>query len=296
MEKRILVTAAGGNQGKILIPKLAKAGFTVRAMRFSKGADELLALGASDVVIGDASNPNDIEKAMEGVSTIYHVGPTAHPREKAMGLTVIEAARKAGDKHLIYSSTMHAATSEMVPHRVKNEIEEQLVQSGVEFTILKPSGYMVPRFLQSAFTTGTLHVFFDPDRGQAKTSLDDFTDVVVKIASERERHFAASYELNSDVCHSVREIVGMISKVTKKDINIHRISVERLLRGVYGSSFDPDELQYEINAFQSMATWCDKHDLVGNTNVMTWLLNRNPMTMAAYIQQQWGYIRPMRSR
>src|SRR6266446_1888207 len=56
MEKKILVTAAGGNQGKILIPKLAKAGFTVRAMRRSKGADELLAIGASDVVIGDASN------------------------------------------------------------------------------------------------------------------------------------------------------------------------------------------------------------------------------------------------
>jgi nucleoside-diphosphate-sugar epimerase len=289
---KILVTAAGGNQGKILIPKLAKAGFTVRAMRFSKGADELLALGASDVMIGDASNPSDVEKAMEGVSTIYHVGPTVHPHEKAMGLTVIEAARKAGDKHLIYSSTMHAATSEMVPHRVKNEIEEQLIQSGVDFTILKPSGYMVRGFLQSAFATGTLHVFFDPDRGQAKTNLDDFTDVVVKVACERERHFAASYELNSDVCHSIHEIAAMISKVTKKDINVRRIGVEQLLRATYGSSFDPDELRYEIDAFQSMATWCEKHDLVGNTNVMTWLLNRHPMTMAAYIQQQWEAFRP----
>jgi uncharacterized protein YbjT (DUF2867 family) len=180
MEKKILVTAAGGNQGKFLIPKAAKAGFAVCAMRRSKDAGELLAIGASEVVIGDASNPNDVAKAMEGVSTVYHVGPTAHPDEKAMGLTVIEAARKAGDKHLIYSSTMHAATSEMIPHRVKNEIEEQLVQSGVDFTILKPSGYMVPGFLQSAFAVGAFHVFHDPDRGQAKTNLDDFTDVVVK--------------------------------------------------------------------------------------------------------------------
>jgi uncharacterized protein YbjT (DUF2867 family) len=62
MEKKILVTAAGGNQGKILIPKAAKAGFTVRAMRRSKDADELLAIGASEVVIGDASNPNDVAR------------------------------------------------------------------------------------------------------------------------------------------------------------------------------------------------------------------------------------------
>jgi uncharacterized protein YbjT (DUF2867 family) len=147
VRKKILVTAAGGNQGKILIPRLATTGFMVRAMRFSKDADELLALGASDVVIGDASNQNDVEQAMEGVSTIYHVGPTLHPHEKEMGLTVIEAAQKAGDKHLIYSSTMHAATSEMVPHRVKNAIEEQLVQSGVDFTqAVGVYGARVPAF------------------------------------------------------------------------------------------------------------------------------------------------------
>jgi len=287
MEKKILVTAAGGNQGKILIPKLARAGFTVRAMRFSKGTDDLLALGASEVVTGDASNPSDVERAMEGVSTVYHVGPTVHPREKAMGLTVIEAAQKAGDKHLVYSSTMHAATSEMIPHRVKNEIEEQLIQSGVDFTILKPSGYMVPRLLESAFATGTLHVFFDPARGQAKTNLGDLTDVVVKIASERERHFAASYELNSDKCYSVSEIAEMISQVTKSAISIQRIGVEQLLQAMYGSSYDPDKLRYEIEAFQSMANWCDKHDLLGNTNVMAWLLGRPPVTMEAYIRQQW---------
>jgi hypothetical protein len=119
------------------------------------------------------------------------------------------------------------------------------------------------------------------------TNLDDLTDVVVKIASERERHFAASYELNSDVCHSIHQIAEMISEVTKKDINILRIGVEQLLHAKYGSSFDPDKLRYEIDAFQSMATWCDKYDLVGNTNVMAWLLSRNPITMATYIQRQW---------
>jgi D-arabinose 1-dehydrogenase-like Zn-dependent alcohol dehydrogenase len=93
MEKKILVTAAGDNQGKILVPKAAKAGFTVRAMRRSKGADELLAIGASNVVIGDASNPNDVAKVMEGVSTICHVGPTAHPDEKAILLLRVDAPR-----------------------------------------------------------------------------------------------------------------------------------------------------------------------------------------------------------
>jgi hypothetical protein len=60
---------------EILIPKLAKAALKVRAMRFSKSRDELLALGASDVVIGDASNPNDIEKA---IGRLDHLSCRAH--------------------------------------------------------------------------------------------------------------------------------------------------------------------------------------------------------------------------
>jgi hypothetical protein len=139
-----------------------------------------------------------------------------------------------------------------------------------------------PGFLQSAFAMGTLHVFHDPDRGQAKTNLDDFTDVVVKIASECDRHFAASCELNSDVCHSIHEIARMVSEVTRKDINVQRTSVEPLLRAKYGPSFDADKLRYEIDAFRSMATWCDNYDLIGNTNAMKWLLNRDRTTMATY--------------
>jgi hypothetical protein len=33
-------------------------------------------------------------------ATICHVGPTVHPDEEAMGLTVIEAAQTTGDKLL----------------------------------------------------------------------------------------------------------------------------------------------------------------------------------------------------
>jgi hypothetical protein len=43
----------------------------------------------------------------------------------------------------------------------------------------------------------------------------------------------------------------MISEVTKKDIDIQRISVEQLLRAKYGSSFDADKLRYEIDTFHS---------------------------------------------
>jgi hypothetical protein len=42
----------------------------------------------------------------------------------------------------------------------------------------------------------------------------------------------------------------MISEVTKKNINVERVSVEQLLRARYGSSFNADKLRYEIDAFR----------------------------------------------
>lgn len=75
----ILVTSAFGNQGKILIPKLRAAGFKVRAMRTAEGgAEELVALGANEVVIGDLSDRATLRKAVSNVDTIYHIGPSAH--------------------------------------------------------------------------------------------------------------------------------------------------------------------------------------------------------------------------
>jgi nucleoside-diphosphate-sugar epimerase len=50
----LLVTAANGNQGKLLIPRLLAAGVTLRAcVRSGESARLLRAAGAADIVVGD---------------------------------------------------------------------------------------------------------------------------------------------------------------------------------------------------------------------------------------------------
>jgi uncharacterized protein YbjT (DUF2867 family) len=63
----ILVTAAFGNQGKLLVPKLLAAGQPVRACVQSKSsAQSLRALGVHDVVVGDISEPATMTRAVRG--------------------------------------------------------------------------------------------------------------------------------------------------------------------------------------------------------------------------------------
>lgn len=123
----ILVTAAFGNQGKLLIPRLQRAGKQVRAMRDFGDLNELLAMGATEAIHGDASDPEPLARAMEGVDTVYHIGPSLHARERAMGLAVVAAAEAAGVKYLVFSSVPHAIIGNLIQHRDKLAIEEWIV-------------------------------------------------------------------------------------------------------------------------------------------------------------------------
>lgn len=106
----ILVTAAHGNQGRLLVPKLLASGMSVRAsVQSESSAAQLRAAGVADVVVGDLSDPRTVARAVRGVEKVYHVGPTIHPRERTIGLAVVDAAREYGVEHLVFSSVLHSS-------------------------------------------------------------------------------------------------------------------------------------------------------------------------------------------
>ncbi|HEY0934871.1 MAG TPA: NmrA family NAD(P)-binding protein [Trebonia sp.] len=124
------MTAAHGNQGKILIPRLVAAGVVLRAcVRSDESARTLRAAGVTDIVVGDRSSPDVLAQAMHGVEKVYYLGPALHPRERVMGMAVVDAARAAGVRHFVFSSVLHAIITDLVQHEIKRDIEEHLISS-----------------------------------------------------------------------------------------------------------------------------------------------------------------------
>jgi uncharacterized protein YbjT (DUF2867 family) len=127
----LLVTAAHGNQGKLLIPRLLAAGVALRAsVRSDESARTLRAAGVTDIVVGDLSDPDVLAQAMNGVEKVYYIGPALHPREREMGSAAIDAARAAGVQHFVFSSVLHAIITDLVQHEIKRDLEEYLISSG----------------------------------------------------------------------------------------------------------------------------------------------------------------------
>ena len=53
---------------------------------------------------------------------------------------------------------LHAITTDLVQHEIKRDIEEHLLSSGLDFTILQPANYMLDHRLKPAFERGVFEL------------------------------------------------------------------------------------------------------------------------------------------
>lgn len=284
----ILVTAARGNQGRLLVPKLLADGMSVRASVASESsAAQLRAAGVSDVVVGDLSDPRTIARAVRGVEKIYHVGPTIHPRERAIGLAVVDAAREYGVEHVVFSSVLHAITTELVQHEIKRDIEEHLLSSGLEFTILQPANYMLPLKLRPVFERGVFELSWSLERRQSMVALDDVTDVAVEVLTHSGSHAGATYELVGPGLHTAHQLGEIISTVLGRQIGVRQIDADTYLKAWVGDA-DPKEVTHQIRVLRSITARYSSHDFIGNPNVLTWLLGHPPTSFEEFVRRQYS--------
>jgi uncharacterized protein YbjT (DUF2867 family) len=289
----ILVTAANGNQGKLLVPRLLSAGATVRAcVRSPESGQALHAAGVSDVVVGDLADRDVLRRAMAGVEIVYHVGPTLHPREREIGFAAIDAAKAARVKHFVMSSVLHAITTDLVQHEIKRDIEEHLLSSGVEFTILQPANYMLAHRLRPAFEQGIFRLSWSLDRYQSMVALDDVTEVVANVLLDPAHHAGATYELASAGRFTAFDIAKVIGAEIGRDIAVEEIGCDQFLAQLLG---DPDQFPYQTRIMRAISARYSSHDFVGNPNVLTWLLGRTPTSFAQFVQQQYRIYRESKS-
>ena len=121
-----LVTGATGHIGNVLVRELLKRGQTVRAM-IMPGEDTAPLHGLSvELVEGDVLDFCSLMAAFEGVEVVYHLAGliSIMPGKDALVQTVnvlgtrnvIQAARLAGVRRLVYTSSIHAF--QRVPHGI----------------------------------------------------------------------------------------------------------------------------------------------------------------------------------
>lgn len=284
----ILVTAGSGHQGQLLIPKLAAAGLKVRTTTSSHARKAALErLGASEVVVGDIRDPQVYAKAVEGVDTLYHIGPAGLKGEKELGFTMIEAARRAGVRHVVLSS-VYFTEIDILQHLYKRDIEIALIESELPFTILKPCDFMVKAVYVDAVQALGGFPVFTPARIPKRHSLialDDLTDVAAKVIIEGAKHFYARYELAGPDKIDYHQLVRILSKVMGKDIGFVELPLIELCRMFWGTTDLDEEMQHAYDIIASAEKWYGQYEFVGNPNTLEWLLGRPSLSFETFLRR-----------
>lgn len=146
----ILVAGGTGTLGTRLVSLLAGRGEQVRVLTRDRSRAAHLDARAA-IAVGDTGNPESLRRAAEGARTVISAiqgfagTPGASPAnvDRDGNRNLIRAALAAGTTHMILISVRDASSGHpMTLMRMKYAAEQELISSGLAWTIIRPSAYI----------------------------------------------------------------------------------------------------------------------------------------------------------
>jgi NADH dehydrogenase len=147
----ILVVGSTGTLGRKVTRSLLASGEQVRAMtRVVAKSDELKSLGAQPIR-ADLRDADSLEFALRGVRVVIAAAHAMLGRgDEASDIvddlghrTLIDVAKAAGVQHFIYTSVLGASSDHPIDFwRHKANVERHLQDSGMTYTIIRPTSFM----------------------------------------------------------------------------------------------------------------------------------------------------------
>jgi uncharacterized protein YbjT (DUF2867 family) len=143
---KVLVTGGTGFVGPKVVQALRAQGRDVRALvRRPERGKHLAAMGA-ELVTGDVTDPVSLRAAVDGCTHVVHLvailtGSTADfQRVMTLGTAnVIAAAKDAEIERFVLMSALGSSETPIPYFASKAAMEQEAVQSGLEYTIFRPS-------------------------------------------------------------------------------------------------------------------------------------------------------------
>ena len=281
-KKLVLVTGASGRTGRAVISVLQKYGVRIRAfIRRVQVSDDLKKLGADEIILGDLFDFEMLEAAVRGCSQVLHICPPMNPREAELANKITDLCSMNDVTRLVLYSVLHPLISEVRHHHLKLQAEEYLINSGQNYTILQPGRYMQHHDLiwTEILETGMHRMPFSID---AKFNIVDLADLAeaTALVLMGDSHDFASYQLAGPDSLSQLDMARIISEVIGKPVFAETKSTDEFKQSAEKVGMPADRIEQLI----LMNKHYNEHGLVGNSNVLEWILGRPATNFSTYIR------------
>ncbi|GGK56117.1 SDR family oxidoreductase [Rufibacter glacialis] len=214
---KIAITGATGQLGRLVIEKLQEKGAAANVVALVRSPQKATDLGV-EVREADYEQPQTLGPALQGIDTLLLISGSEVGKRAAQHQNVIEAAKKAGVKWIVYTSLLHADTSTLSLAGEHRATETTLKNAGIPYTLLR-NGWYTENYTGSiagALAGGA----FIGSAGDGKISSApraDFAEAAVVVLTSQ-GHEGKVYELAGDEAYTLRELAAEISRQTGKEI------------------------------------------------------------------------------
>jgi uncharacterized protein YbjT (DUF2867 family) len=218
--KLILVSGVTGRQGGAVARALLKRGYKVRGLTrnpMSDRAQRISDLGVT-VVKGDFEDVASLEAALENVHGVFLVTnfwEHGYEAEVQQGKNVVDAARKAKVRHLVFSSVANSDQSTGIPHfDSKYEIEQYIHATNIAFTILRPVSFMENwEYSREKILAGKISSPFSTSTRMQQISVRDIGRFAALAFSEPQNWTGKTLDIAGEE-YTLKEVINLFSAVT----------------------------------------------------------------------------------
>lgn len=211
-----VVTGATGHFGRLAIEALLARGVApgeiVAIGRRVGVLDDLAARGVV-VRLADYDDPATLDTAFAGADKLLFVSGSEVGRRMQQHRNVVDAAARAGIRHLAYTSGPHADSSTLPVNPEHKATEELITASGVPATFLRNNWYSENYLGDLATARAGGEIVSATGEGRiASAPRADYAEAAAAVLTQ-DGHQGKVYELAGDTAWDYDELVAILSRL-----------------------------------------------------------------------------------
>jgi len=276
----VLVTGGTGAVGSELLRLLSQAGVATRAL--TRNPQKAPTLPGITWVAGDLAKPETLTPAFEGAQKLFLL--TSYYEDMVtLQHNAIAAARAAGVTHVVKVSAFAASGHSRAPiGRWHYQVEKELEESGLGWTILRPHHFMQNLLAQAEYIVKDGVVY--SASGDGKIPYIDPRDIaaVAFVTLTQPGHLGKKYVLTGGEAISYRQAAEIIGATIGKPVRFVDESPDQARARRVREGLPPAVIEsaLAISAYQRAGG-----KTVTITNTIADLTGRPPRTVGEFVRE-----------
>lgn len=277
---KIGITGATGQLGSLVIEHLKSKTASENIVALVRNQEKAAGLGVESRSF-DYNDAETLKQSLSGIDYLLLISSSEVGQRARQHKNVIEAAKEAGVKWIVYTSLLHADTSSLSLAGEHLETEALLKDAGIPVTILR-NGWYTENYLGSVDSALKAGAFIG-SAGEGKISSaarNDFAEAAAVVISDP-KHQGKVYELAGDESYTLSDLAKEISKQAGKEIPYNNLE-EAQYAEILESVGLPTEFAQAIAGWDVSAS---KGDLFDNSKTLSELIQRPTTPMRESVAQ-----------